>query len=96
MNTDNHAIPPMTDLLGVHWKQPRRENVLVDDTHAVMSVWDCAALPEYSRTKPSGVYPGKMWKHITRDDVLYLCWFGIVPGNDKVCSNNSRILLLTE
>lgn len=89
-------IPAMTDPLGRHWHQPSRDVIAIDDTHAVMSRQSFDQLPEYSRSRPSGVYPGKMWKSITRDDTPYLCWYGIVEGRDDLCSNNSRLILLCD
>jgi hypothetical protein len=79
----------MTDLNGKYWIQPLREHILTDDKHAVMSTF--ADLPEYSSTKPSGVYPGKMWRrhdgiHDMNRRAAYirgeitlpwlLCWYG--------------------
>lgn len=87
-------IPPIEHPLGRHWSQPDPSTILVDDTHAVMTRQQFDELAEYSRSMPSGVYPGKMWKCITRDDVPYLCWYGIVEGRPDLCSNNSRQILL--
>jgi len=98
-----NVIPPMTDSLGRYWKQPPRERILVDDTHALMAERDFLALLEYSSTKPGVVYPGKMWrrhdgiydKNCPRDRCRWLlCWYGEVPGNPKVCSVNFRDVLL--
>lgn len=100
-NKSDNVIPPMTDPLSRHWKQPKTEDILIDDINAVMTQADFKKLPEYSTTKPSGVYPGKMWKSDHTDEDgrhvhWALKWFGIVPGNDKVCSNNWRIILLVD
>lgn len=106
-----HVIPPMTDPLGKHFRQPRREAILVGQDSAFMSHATFAALSDYSTTNPSGVYPGKMWKgerfkavdsvqdgrpvrHMVRSGVWELRWYGIVPGNDQVCSNNRRVIVL--
>lgn len=96
-----HVIPPMTDPLGKHFRQPRREAIWIGQDTAHMSRATFDALAEYSTTYPSGVYPGKMWKAELFDPktrrptgVWQLRWFGIVPGNDKVCSNNSRTIVL--
>lgn len=89
-------IPAMTNPLGRHWRQPSRDAIAVDATHAAMSRQSLDQLPEYSRSTPSGVYLGKMWKSITRDGTPYLCWYGIVVGRDDLCSNNSRLILLCD
>lgn len=90
------TIPPMTDPLGRYWKQPNPAAILLDDTHALMSAADFNSLAEYSRSTPSGVYPGKMWKAILSDGSRYLCWYGAVEGNPKVCSNNNRLILIAD
>ena len=91
-----HIIPPITEPLGRHWKQPARESILVDKTHAVMTRHDFDGLHEYSRSIPSGVYPGKMWKAIMNDGTALLRWFGFVEGRPDLCSNNEREILIVE
>lgn len=55
-----NTIPPITDPMGRHWRQPSVASIALDDTHALMDDATFQALPEYSATRPSGVYPGKM------------------------------------
>jgi hypothetical protein len=102
----NHEIPPITHPLGRHWDQPAREAILVDGTHALMSVATFKALAEYSATVPTGCYEGKMWR---RHDGIYfgpgnrfvdpesrkwlLCWFGPSSKPDH-CSINYREILI--
>lgn len=106
-----HVVPAMTDPLGKHFRQPRREAILIGQDTAFMSRATFDKLSEYSTTNPSGVYPGKMWKaerfksvdgthegrpvrRMVPSGVWELRWYGIVPGNDKVCSNNRRVIVL--
>ncbi len=89
-------IPPITDPLGRYWKQPPLDAIAIDDTHAIMDQAAFKRLPEYSQSRPTGVYPGKMWKAITATGEAYLCWYGIVEGRDDLCSNNHRLILLCE
>lgn len=56
------VIPPMTDPHGRHWNQPKREAILVDDHHALMTHATFEELLEYSGTIPTGCYEGKMWR----------------------------------
>lgn len=98
----NHTIPPITDPLGQHWRQPPTSAILLDDTHAVMTEATFQQLAEYSYSFPSGVYPGKMWR---RYDGLFdqrcaitdlqwlLMWFGECDDPTK-CTNNSRKILI--
>lgn len=60
--TTGTFIPPITDPMGKHWRQPDTENFVIDDTHVSMTQRDFDMLPEYSTTNPSGVYVGKCWK----------------------------------
>ncbi|WP_175785284.1 hypothetical protein [Burkholderia ambifaria] len=88
-------IPRITDPLGSHWRQPARDDVLVDDEHAVMSGATYRQLAEYSSTMPSGVYPGELWRAVYGDRP-YLRWFGNVDDRDDVYSNNEREILICD
>lgn len=101
------VIPSITDPMGRNWEQPRREDILVDGTHALMSSAAFHQLAEYSGTLPTGVYPGKMWRrHDGLFDVAYrraggkpgwrLCWFGESEKGPGFCSINHRIVLLVD
>lgn len=90
-----NIIPPITDPLGKYWDQPSISNVLIDDKYAVMNESDFKQLADYSRSQPSGVYPGKMWKALyypNNIETWYLCWFGYDP-EPGYCSNNYREIL---
>ena len=91
-----NIIPPMTDSLGNFWIQPSTENILIDDTHAVMCRDDFNLLVDYSHSVPSGVYPGKMWKTTAQGGRQFLWWFGISPSRDDICTNNRREILIVE
>lgn len=91
-----NIIPPITDPLGKNWKQPFTEDILIDDSHAVMTGDSFNLLATYSNSIPSGVYPGKMWKAITDDGRKFLRWYGIVENKPNICSNNQREILIVE
>lgn len=89
-----HHPPIMVDPMGNHWTQPARHDVLIDDTHAVMSRHSLSMLLDYSHSVPSGVYDGKMWKTLY-DGAWYLRWFS--PSNDPTrCTINARLILVLE
>lgn len=86
-------IPPITDPLGRSWDQPSSKNILIDDTHALMSLRVFEELAEYSCSFPSGVYPGKMWRrHNGSFDHAFIArggkpewqlwWFGIAINDE--------------
>ena len=52
----------MTHELSRGWDQPDRQAILIDETYAVMRRRDFNALADYSHSRPSAVYEGKMWK----------------------------------
>jgi hypothetical protein len=91
--SQEHIIPPITDQLGKHWKQPDRYSVLIDDDVAMMSQASFDQLIEYSTSIPSGVYDVKIWKRrVTRSKWL-LCWYGPAP-NPNQCSINTREIVI--
>lgn len=101
------TIPPMTDPLGRHWDQPDRAQITIDADYALMSRETFDALPEYSASKPTGCYPGKMWKrHDGAHDYAFiarggkpewlLCWYGESEKGPGWCSNNWRKIILAD
>jgi len=88
-----HIIPPITNSLGRHWKQPSRFDIEIDAEHALMTKVVFDELAEYSSTLPTGVYEGKMWRRKLREDKWLLAWYGPCdkPGH---CSINTRKILL--
>lgn len=89
-----HPIPPMTHELGRYWEQPDRSEIEVDGTHALMSPAAFYALSDYSRSNPSGVYEGKMWRRLA-DGVWFLCWFENEPlSTDWLLVKTRRILVV--
>ena len=97
----------MTDPLSSHWEQPSRELIEIDDKYAMMSIYTFRQLHEYSGTNPTGCYPGKMWRRhdgsfdrefLARGGkpVWMLCWFGISDRGSEWCSNNYRIIILSD
>ncbi len=100
-----HIIPPIMDPLGRHWDQPKTSEILIDDTHAIMTRRTFDSLKEYSCTNPTGVYPGKMWKrHDGVFDYEFLAsggkpvwqlrWYGESEKGPEWCSNHSRDILI--
>lgn len=81
MNKDN-IIPPMTHPYGMCWQQPPTYLILIDDTHAVMSRLDFEILMDYTRSQPSALYNGKMWKAQYEDEGT-LKWFLCYCFNDR-------------
>lgn len=75
VGTTTIEIPPMTN----ERRQPQRDAILIDGKHALMTQATFNELMDYSRSKPSGVYPGKMWKH--HGDVWYFRWYGENDGH---------------
>jgi hypothetical protein len=97
-----NTIPPITDPMGKYWDQPNPANFLLDDKHVLMSGEDFKKLSEYSCSMPSGVYPGKMWKHNNyayrrgpngETQQWFLRWFGLC-NDPKFCSNHAREILI--
>lgn len=101
----NNVIPPITDPMGRYWDQPSASEIIIDDEYALMKRATFNKLAEYNCSKPSGVYPGKMWrvdnatyhkKEVERGAYRHwLLWFGESDSPGFV-SNHSRKILITE
>lgn len=84
-----HVIPKITDRRGWHWTQPGRAQITMDDETAYMTQATWNRLADYSRSNPTGVYDGKMWKAIARDGTSSLRWYA--PGSTpNTCAIHSR------
>jgi hypothetical protein len=89
-------IPAMDDPLGKYWDQPEdMTEVPVDGSHAILTPRQFRDLPDYSRSTPSGVYPGKCWKGCDRSGDWYLAWWGADSG-DGMLQNFVRGILIVE
>lgn len=90
-------IPPITDPLGRHWDQPPVGDILVDDTHALMTEQTAKQLHEYSTSLPTGTYTGKMWKRRIpwqgEPAKWFLCWYGAIEGKE-ILIHNREILFV--
>lgn len=88
MKAIKNTIPPITDPLGRSWEQPNTSEILIDDTHAVMTEKSFNRLHNYETTYPSGVYPGKMWRCGN-----LLRWFDY-HEDPNYCSNHQREIII--
>lgn len=89
-----NVIPPITDPMGKYWEQPAVSELTIDDTHALMSKESFDRLSDYSRSQPTGCYPGKMWKIGDDKGNWVLVWFGYSEKGHDWCSNNYRKILI--
>ncbi|HVH91276.1 MAG TPA: hypothetical protein VM783_07825 [Candidatus Acidoferrum sp.] len=103
------VVPARPMKYGTAWHQPRRNDLRfhVDSRNpeskpdlVYMSQKSRNDLSDYSRSMPTSVYPGKMWKaECTRLDgskEWRLRWYGEVPGRRDICSNNECPIVLLE
>lgn len=69
-------IPNITNPLGKHWQQPAKSKILLDEHNAVMSEYTLKQLLEYSASRPTGLYAGKMWRSVDREGInaLHFCF----------------------
>lgn len=88
-----NIIPPMTHPLSSGWKHnPKIEEIFIDDEHARMTEENFKMLLDYSRSFPSGVYEGKMWKNL-HEGTWYLNWWGFSDDPGK-CQNYKRKIIM--
>lgn len=87
-------IPAIADPRGQYWDQPSLAKIKISASHALISREDFNKLSDYSNSKPTGAYPGKMWRASYDDDdkkLWYLHWFGYHQDPNFV-SNHTRII----
>lgn len=85
-------VPPMDHPYGKSWPQPDPEEMLFDSKHVLMIQRHFDQLLDYSRSQPSGVYEGKMWRE-GGNGKWWLRWFG-KSENPGMCSNHVREILI--
>lgn len=99
---NRNYIPDMVHPLSKGWfEQPKREDITIDDTSALMSEKSFKMLHEYSTSQPSGVYEGKMWKAHWYELIdgkkvwdWYLCWYGLSTKPGSVSNNSRKIIIV--
>jgi hypothetical protein len=101
------VIPPITDPMGKYWGQPSLDRITLNETHAFMDAEAFDELRDYSCSQPTGVYPGKMWKHSNayyrkteKGEPLrwWLRWYGEAREPEmigKMCSNHAREIIVS-
>ena len=89
-----NQIPEMTHPLGRSWRQPNKDNIVIDDHHALMSDKDFKKLYEYNTSFPSGVYPGKMWKRQITETQWMLLWYDFSDKGENYCSTKTRKIII--
>ena len=86
-------IPQITEPLGKYWRQPDRKYIELDDTHALMSEQTFLELADYSFSRPTGVYQGKMWRtKYNKDWVLH--WYELDNKNSTMYIQMFRYILV--
>jgi predicted type IV restriction endonuclease len=85
----NNVIPPMTHPLSKHWEQPDSRLIIVGNKYVLMEEEIFSKLKDYSKSTPTGVYQGKMWKMLNNGK-WWLCWFG---EEEAGCLMNVRQIL---
>jgi len=86
-------IPDMVHPLSRHWRQPNKEDIVIDDVSALMNKRSFQELHTYSMSIPTGVYEGKMWKAQIKTK-WYLRWFGSENKEGLLPILNREILVV--
>ncbi len=76
-------IPPITNLLGRHWRQCDLSDIVVTPDAAFIPESAIRQLSDYSHSMPSGVYPGKMWRATFKLDGPWLLWYGALSEDGQ-------------
>jgi len=90
----DNKIPEMVHPLSKYWKQPDRLDVDINNEYATMNRTAFNKLHDYTRSEPSGVYEGKMWKKkINPGGKWFLFWYD--ESNDPgYCSVKCKEILI--
>ena len=83
------TIPEITNPLGRSWQQPDLRKIKLNDEYAEMDEQTLQELLEYSRSMPTGVYEGKMWRAMSQEGWL-LCWYAPSKNDENYCSVKRR------
>lgn len=85
----------MTHPYAKAWDQPALSEIKIDSNFAYMTKESFNKLADYSRSCPSAVYEGKMWKASDNKSEWYLHWWGYSEDPDK-CSGNVRQIVIVD
>lgn len=85
--------PRITDPMGRYWQQPPRENVLLDGMHALMSRRSFETLLDYTGSRPTGAYTGKMWRAMFRGKWFLMWYEPDVLNADALCTQFRELLI---
>lgn len=92
--TAEQIIPPITDPIGkMCWNQPHRRFIEMDDKSALMSEQTFRGLKDYTGSKPTGDYEGKMWK-AKYGDRWFLFWYANCENPNYTNVHSREILIL--
>jgi len=83
----------MTHPYGKYWEQPDTKDIVLDDKYALMANDTLEKLKNYSRSQPSGVYAGKMWRCTDDGVTWYLKWWTDIEGT-TMCKNHTREIVI--
>ena len=93
MEIDYNVIPAMTHPLSKGWSQPDANDILLDDTHAMMTQETYDKLHKYNYGPPTGMYEGKMWaSEYSNPEDKFLCVVYSHPTNAELVRTISRIV----
>ena len=90
-----NIIHPLKDPACKNWRQPKTDNILIDDTSVVMTQDDFDLLKDYTGYKLDRdiqPYVGKMFKRKVKD-YWQLVWYSYDP-EPKWCKNNYRVIII--
>lgn len=74
------------------YQMPHRRSIALDAEYAYMSLRTFMLLSRRDWGRPTGVYPGKMWKCIT--DHIWLAWIAEHPTDPNLCAFQSRLVVI--
>lgn len=89
------VIPDIDDPLGKYWKQPETKEIILNGGLAIMNRAAFEKLHDYSNSRPSALYIGKMWKERFGADWI-LRWCSTSYKGAEYIEINLRLIVVSQ
>lgn len=94
-STEITVIPEITDPLGKYYDQPATSEIILNGDLALMNRTTFEKLHNYSSSRPSALYIGKMWKSKVYSDWV-LRWCDVSDKGDGYTTIQMRIIVVSK
>lgn len=93
INLQYDRIPEMDHPLASAWKQPKADKITLCGKWAIMHQATFNQLADYSNSRPSAVYVGKMWTS-EFNGKWFLLWWDVSEKGAEFCKMRQREIVV--